>query len=153
MTRGNAQPGSSLAPVTCERERNHWLNGCRPILAAALLLALMISAAGSPIRHALTPVRGGHGCVNAGPDARIDPFGLFCALQRQYSYKSSREPKLHAHGTWAWGTHPSYFVYNRQLANGNWLLVRVGWRYDRNWRGYIGPSLAWKKIPQPLIYY
>ena len=91
--------------------------------------------------------------MNAGPDARIDPFGLFCALQRQYSYKSNCEPKLHAHGTWAWGTHPSYFVYNQQLANGNWLLVRVGWRYDRNWRGYIGPSLAGKKISQPLLYY
>ena len=91
--------------------------------------------------------------MNAGPDTRIDPFGLFCALQRQYSYKSSHEPKLHAHRTWAWGMHPSYFVYNRQLANGNWLLFRAGWRYDRNWRGYIGPSLAWKKISRPLLYY
>jgi len=49
-------------------------------------------------------------------------------------------------------TRPSYFVYNRKLADGNWLLVRLGWRYDRNWRGYIGPSFAWKEIP-PLLYY
>ena len=91
--------------------------------------------------------------MNAGTDTRIDPLGLVCALQRRYSYRSSREPELHTHGTWAWGTRPSYFVYNRKLADGNWLLVRVGWRYDRNWRGYIGPSFAWKEIPEPLLYY
>jgi hypothetical protein len=116
----------------------------------------MISVAvlyGGAVKNAFTPVPGEHGCVNAGADTRIDPFGVFCALQRRYSYRSSFEPELHTHGTWAWGTHPSYFVYNRHLASGKWLLLRVGWRYDRTWRGYIGPSLAWKKIPRPLMYY
>jgi hypothetical protein len=132
------------------------LNGFRLFLAAALFFALMISAAvfyRGAVKRPFTPVPGGHGCVNAGTDTRIDPFGLVCALQRRYSYKSSREPKLHTHETWAWGTHPFYLVYNRNLGGSNWLLIRVGWRYDRNWRGYIGPSLAWKKIPQPLLYY
>ena len=125
-------------------------------LAIALLFALTISAAVSysgPFVHAFTPVPGGHGCVNAGTDTRIDPFGVFCALQRRYSYRSNGEPKLHTHATWAWGTQPSYFVYNRKLSDGSWLLVRMGWRYDRNWRGYIGPSSACKKIPKPLLYY
>jgi hypothetical protein len=106
------------------------------LFAAALLFALMISAAvfyRGAIKHPFTPVLGGHGCVNAGTDTRIDPFGFVCALQRRYSYKSSREPKLHTHETWAWGTRPFYFVYNRKLGDSNWLLVRVGWRYDRNW--------------------
>ncbi len=132
------------------------LNGRQFFFAASLLFAAAISAAlfyGTEIRHALIPVAGGHGCVSAGPDPRIDPFGLVCALQRRYSYKSNREPQLRAHGRWAWGSHPFYFVYNRKLAEGNWLLVRVGWRYDRYWRGYIGPSFAWKEIPKPLLYY
>ena len=127
----------------------------RFLLAAALVFAVAIAAVvyGSSLRHAFTPVQGGHGCVNAGADTRIDPFGLVCAMQRRYSYKSSREPALHTHATWAWGTHPLYFVYNRKRADRNWLLVRIGWRYDRSWRGYIGPSFAWKEIPEPLLYY
>jgi len=99
------------------------------------------------------PEQGGHGCVNAGADTRIDPFALVCGLQRRYSSRSTHQPKLHIHETWAWGTQPFYFVYNRNLAHGKWLLVRVGWRYDQNWRGYIGPSAAWKQIPAPLLYY
>lgn len=131
------------------------LNRLRLFAAVLLFASLVVAAVFSrgAIKQPFRPVPGGHGCVNAGTDTRIDPFGLVCGLQRRYSYRSGREPKLHTHGTWAWGTRPSYFVYNRKLADGNWLLVRVGWRYDRNWRGYIGPSFAWKEITEPLLYY
>jgi hypothetical protein len=132
------------------------LKGFRFIVAAALLvIAVMVATVlfHGAIRRSFAGVPGGHGCVNAGSDLRIDPLGLICALQRRYSYQSSCEPKLHAHPTWAWGGHPFYFVYNRKMADGHWLLIRLGWRYDRNWRGYIGPSFAWKEIPQPLLYY
>jgi hypothetical protein len=132
------------------------LNGSRRVRTFALMFASVLAVAacaGSAITRPFMPVRGGHGCVNAGTDTRIDPFGLVCSLQRRYSYRSADEPKLHTHKTWAWGTRPFYFVYNRNLADGNWLLVRLGWRYDHNWGGYIGPSAAWKECPEPLLYY
>ena len=99
------------------------------------------------------PIRGGHGCVNAAQDPRLDPFGLVCSLQRRFSYKSETEPKLHMHTNWAWGFSPPYLVYNQRLAEKRWRLMRIGWRYDRKWRGYIGPAGAWKTIPQPLLFY
>jgi hypothetical protein len=131
------------------------LKGFRTLFAAALLLASIAAAAlfSGAVRRSFLAVPGGHGCVNAGSDPRIDPFGMICALQRRYSYRSSREPRLHTHSTWAWGTHPFYFVYNRKQAEGNWLLIRLGWRYDRTWHGFIGPGFAWKEVPQPLLYY
>jgi hypothetical protein len=131
--------------------KRHRLFRIAGLLLAYLLVAVALFHAA--IVHPFAPVQGGHGCVNAGADTRVDPFGLVCTLQLRYSYRSRHEPKLHTHGTWAWGTRPFYFVYNRKLVNGNWLLVRVGWRYDQNWRGYIGPSAAWKQIPAPLLYY
>ena len=62
------------------------------------------------------PIPGGHGCVNAAQDPRLDPFGLVCSLQRRFSYKSETEPKLHMHTNWAWGFSPPYLVYNQRLA-------------------------------------
>jgi hypothetical protein len=105
------------------------------------------------ISYQFNPVPGGHGCVNAADDPRIDPYGIICSLQQRYSYKSLREPKLHVHRTWAWGASPPYFVSNRRLRRGGWRVARIGWRYDRQWHGYIGPSGAWKVIPEPLLFY
>jgi hypothetical protein len=115
----------------------------------------MISAAvfyRGAINRPFTPVPGGHGCVNAGTDARIDPFGLVCTPAAVQLQIEPRTQAPHARNM-GWGTQPSYFVYNKMLADGNWLRVRAGWRYDRNWRGYIGPSFAWKEKPEPLLYY
>ena len=107
----------------------------------------------SDVSYQFKPVAGGHGCVNAADDPRIDPYGIICSLQRGYSYKSVREPRLHVHRTWAWGISPPYFVSNRRLKGGGWRVARIGWRYDRNWHGYIGPSGAWKIVAEPLMFY
>jgi hypothetical protein len=128
------------------------------LLTLSVILFCAVTASRSrtvPARfsESFSPVPGGHGCVNAAGDVRVDPFGIVCSLQRRYSYKSTAEPKLHEQGTWAWGLFPPYLVCNRKLQTGRWRLMRVGWRYDRNWHGYIGPSGAWKTIPQPLLFY
>src|ERR671925_470909 len=70
------------------------------------------------ISYQFNPVPGGHGCVNAADDPRIDPYGIICFLQRKYSYKSIWEPRLHVHRTWAWAAWPPYFVSNRRLKCG-----------------------------------
>ena len=92
-------------------------------------------------------------CVNAGQDERLNPLGIVCWLQRHCSYKSGDEPKLHKHDTWAWCVRPPYLVCNWRLRDGHYRLVRIGWRYDRNWHGFIGPGGAWKAVPAPLLYY
>jgi hypothetical protein len=107
----------------------------------------------SNLSYQFNPVAGGHGCVNAATDTRIDPYGIICSLQQRYSYKSNQKPTLHVHRTWAWGLSPPYFVCNRKLKRGGWRLTRVGWRYDRSWHGYIGPSGAWKCVSEPLLFY
>src|SRR5438445_4130671 len=47
---------------------------------------------------------------------------------------------------------PTWSVIWR-LRDGHYRLVRIGWRYDRNWHGFIGPGGAWKAVPAPLLYY
>ncbi len=120
-------------------------NGKRVLLGFAFFACLFLLPAFRPTTQTA--------CVNAGPDARIDPFGVVCWLQQHYSFKSAAEPRLHTHGYWAWGRHPLYFVYNWRRADGSVLVLRVGWRYDVNWRGYIGPSAAFKTMAEPLLYY
>jgi len=138
---------TSMSSVTnCRLKLLHFGVGITIAFAIAVISEPMLA-------RPFTPVRGGHGCVNAGTDPRVDPYGLICGLQRRYSYATPLQPRLHRHVTWAWTLRPAYFVYNRKLSDGNWLLVRAGWRYDRSWGGYIGPSFAWKKIPAPLLYY
>jgi hypothetical protein len=45
----------------------------------------------SNLSYQFNPVAGGHGCVNAATDTRIDPYGIICSLQQRYSYKSNQE--------------------------------------------------------------
>jgi len=132
----------------------------RPNLVGILLVLLWSASAVRPVNvfakrisSSFQPIPGGHGCVNAAQDPRLDPFGLVCSLQRRFSYKSEHEPDLHIHANWAWGVSPPYLVYNQRLAGKQWRLMRIGWRYDRHWRGYIGPAAAWKTIPDPLLFY
>lgn len=105
------------------------------------------------------------GCPGEGSDRRT--FGwLICPLQRILSRKSLKQPRLliitagtssSLHGSFypvlsAAGIWPPYLVINvrRGLL---WQMFRIGWRYDKNWKGYIGPSAALKKVAGPLTYY
>src|SRR5579872_625475 len=125
--------------------------GTAVLICCAHLAAPISRTFFSGISYQFSPVPGGHGCVNAADDPRIDPYGIICSLQRRCSYISVREPKLHTHRNWAWGVSPPYFVSNRKLKSGGWRVARIGWRYDRNWHGYIGPSGAWKVVAEPLM--
>ena len=95
------------------------------------------------------------GCVNQGEDCR-KLATVVCFLQRHMSWNSEHEPHLvmvgrtaKAQAGFAW---PPYVVFNIPRADGRWLMFRIGFRYDRNWRGYIFPTLAVKTVNQPLRY-
>lgn len=111
------------------------------------------------------------GCPGEGKDRRT--FGwLICPLQRILSRKSDKPPRLliitggtssspegyHYPVLAAAGVWPPYLVINVRIKHGSnynelWRLFRIGWRYDKNWKGYVGPSAAWKKVLWPLTYY
>jgi hypothetical protein len=95
------------------------------------------------------------GCVNQGSDRRI-AAPVICWAQRQLSWKSEHQPHFLLIGNQdrtslglAW---PPYLVYNSPDGNGRWRMFRIGFRYDRNWRGYIFPTIAWKRVTTPLRY-
>lgn len=103
------------------------------------------------------------GCPGEGADHRTLGW-LICPLQRLFSRKSNTPPRLHEHGLWAWGAWPPYVVINRPHALvldpersiwevTRWRMSRLGWRYDKNWKGYIGPSAAAKVVTEPLLFY
>ncbi len=94
-------------------------------------------------------------CVNQGSDPRLFPT-LVCGMQRELSWKSERLPHLfrvgsrrRTHVAIAW---PPYVIVNRRAKDGNWIMFRVGFRYDRTWRGYIFPTAALKEIQYPILY-
>jgi len=95
------------------------------------------------------------GCVNEGGDCRM--FApVMCWSQRQMSWKSDREPHFvllgnanRTHLGLAW---PPYVVINSPDGTGRWRMFRIGFRYDRTWRGYIFPTIAAKYVNQPLRY-
>jgi hypothetical protein len=100
-----------------------------------------------------TPVS--QGCVNQGSDHRVAAT-VICWAQRHMSWKSEHEPHFVLIGNpertnigLAW---PPYFVYNSPDGSGRWQMFRIGFRYDRNWRGYISPTAAWKRVSHPLRY-
>jgi hypothetical protein len=123
-------------------------------LACGLSLALALNAY---VREVPVGASGSanQGCVNQGSDRR---FGapLVCWAQRHLSWKSGNEPHFlligHAHGTSLGLAWPPYLVYNSPDGDGRWRLFRIGFRYDRNWRGYIFPTVAWKRVSSPLRY-
>jgi len=95
------------------------------------------------------------GCVNQGSDRR-ELAPVVCWLQRHMSWKSEHEPHFALLGKpnatnlgLAW---PPYAVFNLSEGNGHWRMFRIGFRYDRTWRGYIFPTIAAKQISQPLRY-
>jgi hypothetical protein len=72
------------------------------------------------------------------------------------SWKSEHEPRFALLGKpdatnlgLAW---PPYAVFNLSEGNGHWHMFRIGFRYDRTWRGYIFPTVAAKHTSHPLRY-
>jgi hypothetical protein len=97
----------------------------------------------------------GQGCVNQGKDNRVAGLAV-CWAQRHLSWKSQHRPHFfllgkstHTSLGLAW---PPYIVYNSPSGKGRWRMFRIGFRYDRNWHGYIFPTAAWKVIANPLQY-
>lgn len=95
------------------------------------------------------------GCVNQGADCRYAGT-VVCWLQRRLSWKSEDRPRMvrigpkrRTHLAFAW---PPYVVYNSPRPNGRWRVFRLGFRYDRTWRGYIFPTAAWKYMDAALEY-
>jgi hypothetical protein len=95
------------------------------------------------------------GCVNQGSDRR-EFAPVVCWMQRHMSWKSEHEPDFALIGKpdgsnlgVAW---PPYAVLNLSDGDGHWRMFRLGFRYDRTWRGYIFPTIATKRISQPLRY-
>jgi hypothetical protein len=95
------------------------------------------------------------GCVNQGNDRRLMPLPV-CWAQRHLSWRSDEEPYFvsfgdsgHMNVGLAW---PPYLVVNWPAESGQWGMFRIGIRYDRNWRGYIFPTLALKVVSVPLRY-
>lgn len=95
------------------------------------------------------------GCINQGADRRLLAMPI-CLAQRHLSWKSEHEPYFLSIGNGrranlglAW---PPYLVINWNRGPDQWRMFRIGFRYDRNWRGYIFPTIAWKVISSPLRY-
>ena len=95
------------------------------------------------------------GCVNQGSDCRKYAL-VICWMQRHLSWKSEHEPHMliigradRTHLGVAW---PPYLVINSPAGRGGWRMFRIGFRYDRNWRGYIFPTVALKRVAEPLRY-
>jgi hypothetical protein len=130
----------------------------RILLFSGLLLALAVRAGVSrrPCKLYIPPAnRVDQGCIHQGNDRRL-AAPLVCWLQRHFSWQSEREPRLLTWGNpqarmlaVAW---PPYLVYNSADGHGHWRMFRAGFRYDREWRGYIFPTAACKCLTQPLLY-
>jgi hypothetical protein len=126
--------------------------------AAALFVALMPGVAScqqSPGTDVQSSPRADQGCVNQGDDRR-EFAPVVCWLQQRLSWKSDHRPHFatignaeRSHLGVAW---PPYLIVNSRTGNGEWRIFRVGFRYDRNWRGYIFPTMAAKRISHPLSY-
>ena len=97
----------------------------------------------------------GQNCVNQGKDCR-KLATIVCWLQRNLSWNSEKEPHFLTIGKpdrvnigLAW---PPYLVFNAPGTKGRWIMLRVGFRYDCNWHGYIFPTAACKYVSKPLRY-
>jgi hypothetical protein len=109
----------------------------------------------NPVHDQPSAMRVDQGCVNQGNDRR-EFAPVVCWLQRGMSWKSKHEPYFVLIGKpqgsnlgLAW---PPYAVFNLSNGNGRWRMFRIGFRYDRNWRGYIFPTVAAKYVSHPLRY-
>ncbi len=103
----------------------------------------------------------GQNFPNEGADRRL--FGFLAPLVSRLSWFSERKPLIVARGNTGFSVWPPYLIVNLEDPDAiadKWVMFRVGWRYDVNWRdpktgragGYI-LGLALKRLPQPLRWY
>ena len=101
-----------------------------------------------------------HGCPGAGSDPRLFPR-FTCWLQRLGSFHSETEPLslMVAFPPFVVLNVPiphrlAQFLHRKSLPLGrNWyLMARLGFRYDRNWHGYIFPEAAIKVLDHTVHY-
>jgi hypothetical protein len=130
----------------------------RALPLAAIVIALGLGFALAPgVRKVDAPCAApaGQDCVNQGSDRR-EFAPVICWLQRHMSWKSEHEPHFvsvgNPHGTNLGLAWPPYLVFNMPSGANHWNMFRIGIRYDRTWRGYIFPTIAAKRIQQPLRY-
>ena len=134
------------------------VNRTAPVCVSAFIAcALCLALAFQPHPHKSVPsaTRLDQGCINQGNDRRIGAT-VVCWAQRHLSWKSEHEPRFVLVGNpertnigLAW---PPYLVCNSPDGSGRWHMFRIGFRYDHNWRGYIFPTVAWKRVSHPLRY-
>jgi hypothetical protein len=127
-------------------------------VTAALIVVLVSASAFCQQTHGVeepSATRVDQGCVNQGSDRR-EFAPVVCWLQQHLSWKSEHEPHFavvgkaeKSHVGLAW---PPYMVINSRGGSGQWRIFRIGFRYDRTWRGYIFPTMAAKRISHPLSY-
>lgn len=126
-------------------------------VASLTFLVLVAVAAARPSHAQPDAAHTPHtqGCVNQGSDQRAAGWAV-CFAQRHLSWKSQHKPHFFLIGKQthrslgvAW---PPYVVYNSPKRKGRWRMFRIGFRYDRNWHGYIFPTAAWKVVSTPLDY-
>lgn len=129
----------------------------RTLIAAAIMAILSLAFVFFyPLTFRSAPaVPSSQGCVNQGKDRRIAaPF--ICWAQQHLSWKSDHKPDFlligNPKGTSIGLAWPPYFVFNSPAGNGQWDMFRIGFRYDRNWHGYIFPTIALKLVSKPLRY-
>lgn len=122
--------------------------------AFPILILLAVGFASPSEAQSQQPVQS-QGCVNQGKDRRVFAPAI-CWAQRHLSWKSRHRPHFFRLGkaartsvAVAW---PPYVVYNSPKRKGQWRMFRIGFRYDRNWHGYIFPTAAWKIVNSPLEY-
>jgi hypothetical protein len=127
-------------------------------IGASLGLALGLAVAfhtqpSKSLPAAATPLD--QGCINQGQDRRIGAT-VICWAQRHLSWNSEHGPHFvligSTEGTSIGLAWPPYLVYNSPDGSGHWRMFRIGFRYDRNWHGYIFPSVALKRLSNPLRY-
>jgi hypothetical protein len=147
-----------MAPVICADKMTVHRTACNLCIVAAIVLVLgMASALGRPgpgtSQDSTAPAD--QGCVNQGADRR-DFAPVVCWMQRQMSWKSDRPPHFaligKPNGTSLGLAWPPYAVVNWADGDGRWRMFRIGFRYDRSWRGYIFPTIAAKRVSRPLRY-
>jgi hypothetical protein len=162
-------PAASIQQLSPSTMATH--PAVRSLLIAALLLTFGLASAFSqsavqspavqsfaPSLAASTPsleLPADQGCVNQGSDRRM--FApITCWMQRHMSWKSPHPPHFALIGKpngpslgLAW---PPYAVINFASGDGRWDMFRIGFRYDRTWRGYIFPTIAAKHVSHPLRY-
>lgn len=127
------------------------------LLAAVVIAFALTSALGQPIpkENMTSTAPANQGCVNQGKDRRgFAP--VVCWLQRRMSWRSEHEPHFallgKQNGTSLGLAWPPYAVFNMPDGNDHWRMFRIGFRYDRTWRGYIFPTVAAKQVSRPLRY-